>query len=101
MSQDGCEMNHREWLDAWGHCKTLDDEAWDTEAERLDQIWKRDYLESFVLFAVERGWSRENAETWADEIVDDALIEARGQHAPQVMAHTDVISAEWETENSA
>jgi hypothetical protein len=82
------------WPAAWANLRALDGEAWDTECERLDMLWKAEYITAFVAFAVLRNWTAENADEWAQSIVDDALIERKGD--PKAAAEADVIECEWE-----
>jgi hypothetical protein len=77
--------------------RALDGDAWDAESERLDRLWKVAYAACFVEFAMSRGWSREDAESWPDNIVDDALMTAH-EHGdcPRMTAEYDVIECEKE-----
>lgn len=50
--------------------------------------WKARYAMEFVRFAVSRGWSREDAETWPVNIADDAFM--LGDACPIRAAQNDV-----------
>ena len=85
-----------DWTTAWNALGDLDGDDWDRESERLDALWRAYYQSAFVAFALSRpGWTPENAEVWAGEIVDEALIELGGD--PVQAARTDVLRCEQET----
>jgi len=84
-----------DWRSSWAALREMDGDEWDTECARLDSLWKGEYRQAFVAYALSRnGWTRENAQVWADEIVDDALI----AHAlePSAAARADVEMCEAE-----
>ena len=83
-----------DWSIAWSDLRELDGDAWDTEWERLRDLWRAQYLKEFVDYALGRSWDRENAEVWSDEIVDDALVECQGD--PVEVARKDVHACELE-----
>jgi hypothetical protein len=75
----------------------MDGAAWDEESERLDDLWKAEYKAAFVAHALTHpGWNRENAEAWADDIVDDALASCRSNCTPGEVAQVDVLECEME-----
>ena len=84
-----------DWPARWAALHALDGDAWDQESERLDQLWKAEYAQAFVEYALSRrGWTRENAEVWASEIVDEALLYHAGD--PVKAAQADVVACEQE-----
>ena len=88
-----------DWPAAWAALAVMDGDEWDAEIDRLNALWKAEYVNAFVAFAVSRKWVYGNAETWASEIADEALDDARGSD-PAGAAHADVIVCELETENA-
>jgi len=76
------------------HAEMYGDE-WDAEEERLKRDWLSAYEFAFVEIAVNRGWSEEDAETWPDEIGEEAYINSY-QHGrdPRRSAESDVIACE-------
>ena len=88
-----------DWPAAWAALSGMDGDQWDAEIDRLNAMWKTEYVGAFVAYAVSREWTRENAETWAVEIADDALDDARGSD-PSAMARADVIECEWDAANA-
>jgi hypothetical protein len=85
-----------DWPALWAALRELDGDEWDAESERLDALWTDAYQRAFVAYAITRpGWERENAEIWASETVDDALIALAGD--PVAAAMLDVEQAEEET----
>jgi len=87
-----------DWPAAWDALRALDDEAWDRESERLDAVWKCEHRAACVAFALSRAaWRREDAEVWAAEIADEALIELGGD--PRAAAQKDVNACQRETAN--
>jgi hypothetical protein len=63
--------------------------------ERLEVEWKAAYTEAFVSIAVDRGWEREDAETWPDQISQEASIEKYlFDSCPRRTAQADVIVCE-------
>jgi hypothetical protein len=77
----------------------LDGAAWDEAFERYETEWKAAYDAEFVRYAVSRGWSQENAESWPSEIHDEAFL-VRDEHGydPIETAREDVRMCELETE---
>lgn len=75
-------------------------EEWDRLSEAYDADWKAEYTRAFIEHALSRpGWDRENAEVWAGEMVDSALIE-HSDRDPAGVASADVIVCEAETANA-
>lgn len=89
-------MEKDEWNKAWEHLHSLEDNEWDKESERLDDQWISEYQDEFVRHALQRGWNRFDAATWATEIARDALVACRHRDTPQDAAHTDVEECERE-----
>jgi len=85
------EADSINWPAAFVALSELDGDAWDAQAARLTEQWKAEYKIAFVEVAVARGWSRENAETWPDEIVDEAYL-SKDEHdwSPWAVASFDV-----------
>lgn len=74
----------------------------DKESARLNTLWKAEYIAAFVAYAVSRKsrkWTRENAKTWAAQIVDDALNYGDGAD-PLKVARGDVLECEREARNA-
>ena len=85
-----------DWPAAWAQLRPLDGAASDAEAERLDAIWKTEYIAAFVAYALERpGWKRENAEATARDIAALALATYCGVASPAEAAQIDVRDCEW------
>jgi hypothetical protein len=88
-----------DWSARWAALSELDGEAWDRESEQLDELWRREYREAFVGYALSRrGWTRENAEVWAAELANMALLYHAGD--PARAAQADVIVCEQETRSA-
>lgn len=65
------------------------------EAYKID--WDAAYTAAFVRFAVSRGWSRENAESWPSNIADKARMYAsEHDYCPVRTARADVVACEEE-----
>jgi predicted N-acyltransferase len=87
------------WDEVWANLAALDGDDWDAEHDRLVPLWKDAYRSAFIVYACfyrRGGWTRENATVWADEIVDEALIEHGGN--PVAAACLDVVRCEQESE---
>ncbi len=84
-----------DWPAAWAALSVMDGDKWDTESERLEALWKAEYVEAFVAEAVSRKWTRENAETWAAHIVNDAMHHGFDGD-PAAKARGDVVECELE-----
>jgi hypothetical protein len=69
--------------------------------EEFATDWHPAYAEAFIQFAVSRGWSRENAESWPDDIWEDALVDVAAKYdwCPIRTAQADVIECEKEHED--
>lgn len=77
----------------------MSDDDDENESERLQ--WRLDYHATFVMYALSRsGWDRINAETWASEIVDDALIAYFPNLDAITAAKRDVLLCEQETQDT-
>ena len=63
-----------DWPAAWAALAVMDGDEWDAEIDRLNALWKAEYVNAFVAFAVSRKWVYGNAETWASEIADEASV---------------------------
>ena len=77
-----------------------DGEEWDRLSEAFDDDWKATYKSAFVAYALTRHWNRDDAETWSDEIVNDALISCPVDRTPNEMAEIDVRECEKESANA-
>ena len=77
-----------------------DGEEWDRLSEAFDADWKEAYKTVFVAYALTRHWNREDAETWSDEIVNDALISCPVDRTPKEQAEIDVCECERESANA-
>ena len=76
-----------------------DGPTWDRLSQEFDADWRRAYAQAFVDIAVSRKWSREAAESWPSNIVDDALTSAYVyDFCPIKAAKADVIACELESE---
>jgi hypothetical protein len=84
-----------DWSAAWKHLMTLDDEEWDTESERLEDLWRAEYTTAFVAFATARGWAEENARDFASDLVTEAVHDDRDRK-PKEVAEEDVQEVECE-----
>ncbi len=65
------------------------------------RIWRNAYLSAFVIYAMARCWTHENAAEWAGEIVDEALLAYPRDTSPEDAARADVVECEWEAEAAA
>ena len=88
-----------DWPAAWAALSGKDDGEWDAESTRLETLWKAEYVAAFVVEAVSRNWTSDDAKTWAAQIVDDALNYGDAAD-PSIVALADVIECEWETANA-
>jgi hypothetical protein len=88
-----------EWRAAWAKLKTLDGAAWDAESERLEALWRDEYVTAFVRIALTRDWGdAENAKLWALDCVADAFCACRGgDDTPTECAEVDVEVCERES----
>ena len=84
-----------DWPAACAALAGLDGGEWDAESARLETLWKAKYVGAFVAEAVSRKWSRENAEAWAAQIANEALLIAF-ESEPAVVARGDVVECELE-----
>lgn len=77
-----------------------DGDEWDSLNEAFSRDWKAAYSAAFVEIAVSRGWSCEDAETWPENIADDALIDGAPKHdwCPRLTAEADVVECERQAE---
>lgn len=57
--------------------------------------WHTRYRRAFIARALSWHWTREDAEIWADHMVDEAFL-ACGREAPAVVAVRDVRECEME-----
>jgi hypothetical protein len=74
-----------------------DDEEWERLHDAFQADWQAAYTRAFVRIAVDRGWKREDAETWPDELAKEALLFAdKYDWSPQRTARADVINCEME-----
>jgi hypothetical protein len=90
-------MSDIDWKARFAALCELDGDDWDAEHERIEAEWLPAYREAFVSIAVARGWSRENAETWPDQIDREAYVECyRHDGCPRRTAEADVIACEEE-----
>ena len=73
-----------------------DGDEWDRLNQAFETDWEAAYSAAFVDIAVARGWSRENAESWPEHIVDDAFIDAAPVHewCPVATGEADVLQIE-------
>ena len=95
------EPQPTDWPAAWAALSGMDGDAWDAESERLNALWRAEYVGAFVAEAVSRKWSRENAEAWAAQIADDALeFQVVRSADPSGAARNDVIECEREARNA-
>jgi hypothetical protein len=71
-------------------------EEWESLNEAFEEDWKAAYSAAFVEVAMARGWSRENAATWPENIVEDALMDGAPEHewCPVATAEADVLQIE-------
>ena len=96
---DQSKTQTTEWPAAWAALADMDGYQWDAEDARLTTLWKAGYVGAFVAYAVSRKWTRENAETRAAEIADDALHYGFDAD-PADAACDDVIECEWDNANA-
>lgn len=90
------------WADRFDALMGLENDAWDIAYDALKAEWQAAYDKEFVGYAVARGWTQENAETWPSEINDDAFL-SRDQHHhdPIETARYDVRQCELGAEHDA
>lgn len=67
----------------------------DTVQQGTIGAWCEAYRAAFVAAALARGWSRDDANSWACEIDEDAWLYAK-ERAPAKCAAADVIECEAE-----
>ena len=74
-------------------------DEWDRLNEAFETEWCVAYTAAFIDYAVWRGWSREDAESWPDSLVEEALFTAPDfDYDPQAAAKADVVICESEHE---
>ena len=88
-----------DWPAAWTALAAMDGDQWDDEDARLTTLWKAEYVNAFVTFAISRAWTRENAETCATEL-DDTALGYGSDVDPSYVARGDVINCELEAANA-
>ena len=88
-----------DWPAAWAALSVMDGDEWDAESERLNALWKAEYVAGFVAYAVSRKWTREDAKIWAGEIADEALHYVSGTDPVDIARH-DVVECELEAANA-
>lgn len=93
------ESQTTNWPARFAALEAADGEEWDRLDKQIEADWKWEYQAAFLDIAVARGWGRENAETWAGAIVDDAFMEARPA-PPRAAAEADVRETEMEVANA-
>ena len=70
---------------------------WKRLSEAYDRDWIAAYTTAFIEFAMSRGWTRQDAESWADDLADEALVASSpGKDCPQSLAHAHVLGCEAE-----
>lgn len=89
-----------DWTRAWKALAEMDALPAIAEAKRLDALWREIYQLAFVRYAlVHVGWTEADAETWAADIVEEALVKYGRAIAPQNAARADVVACEQEEQN--
>ena len=87
------------WTARHSALAAADGEEWDRLHEAMEADWKAAYSTAFVEIAISRGWSRENAESWHEYILDEASLSVAGHdQCPRRVAEADVLACERECE---
>lgn len=88
-----------DWPARHAELVAADGDEWDRLSAAYVSDWADAYCRAFVAFAVSRGWSQDEAESWPSHIVQDAMLEAaKWDWSPQAAAEADVIECEQEAE---
>jgi hypothetical protein len=88
-------MSSTDWKARQAEVANADGDDWDRLSEKLTEDWQAEYRKAFVEIAIERGWEKENAESWPDQLEDEAVISASEHgYCPRKAAEADVIACE-------
>lgn len=93
------EQQPTDWSARFAALRETDGEEWDCLDEKIETDWKREYRAAFVEIALSRGWERESAKVWVEEIVDDACASA-WPATPRETAEADVRECEMDAANA-
>lgn len=84
-----------DWPARFAALSEKDGDEWAAELQQLVSEWLAAYRHEFVEFALSRNWQREDAETWAHEIAEEAYTYSYDyDHCPRRMAKFDVVECE-------